>query len=419
MRLIDWLKPGLQLKRWVLLGLLGIILVAYAASYYIMLLNIPLESQMAIGILILGLGIIYFSLKFGLNSLLKNISFLGSLTKPLDKKNVNKQVYDKRILSKGPKIVTIGGGTGSSVLLRGLKHFTTNITAIVTVADDGGGSGVLREDLGMLPPGDIRSCILALAEMEPTMEKLLQYRFQEGSLKGQSFGNLLIAAMDGTSDSFEEAIKKINDVFAVSGNVYPVTLENLTLFGKLENGMIIQGESKIPTTSITENSPIESVYIEPKDASALKEAISAIKDADIVIMGPGSLYTSILPNLLVEGICEALASKRGKLVYIPNIMTQPGETDNYSIIDHVNAIWKHCPGIPFDYVIANTGKAAEKTEDKYHDEGASFVKVTDNDKKKLKDYNIMLLEDDFVEVKNQYIRHDAVKLSKTILDLFL
>ena len=207
---------------------------------------------------------------------------------------MDKRIYDKKFLSRGPKVVVIGGGTGLSVLLRGLKLFTSNITAIVTVADDGGSSGKLREDLGMLPPGDIRNCILALADMEPTMEQLLQHRFEEGDLKGQNFGNLLIASMNDISGNFEEAIKKISDVLAVTGKVLPVTLKDITLYARLENGVVIKGESNIPEKSLELNSPIENIFIKPKNAKAVKEAVDAIYDADIVLLGPGSLYTSVI-----------------------------------------------------------------------------------------------------------------------------
>ncbi|WP_249536757.1 gluconeogenesis factor YvcK family protein [Serpentinicella alkaliphila] len=353
-----------------------------------------------------------------MDSLFKNIRFIGSIAGPLDKNKINKQIYDKKILSKGPKVVTVGGGTGLSVLLRGLKLFTSNITAIVTVADDGGGSGKLREDLGMLPPGDIRNCILALAEMEPTMEKLLQYRFEEGNLKGQSFGNLLIASMNGISYSFEEAIKKINEVLAVTGNVYPVTLEDITLYGKLENGMVVRGESNIPKKSIEENSKIERVFIKPKEAEALQEAKIAIETADIVVLGPGSLYTSILPNLLVKDICKAITKTKAKVVYIPNIMTQPGETDGYTLLQHVDTILNHCPSITIDYIIANNGKISVDVGHKYKLEGARLVDITEEERKALKDYKIELIEDNLVEIKSDYVRHDAIKLSKLITGLY-
>ena len=232
------------------------------------------------------------------------------------------------------KVVVIGGGTGLSTMLRGLKQYTSHITAIVTVGDDGGGSGKLREDLGMLPPGDIRNCILALADTEPLMEDLLQYRFTEGSLKGQCFGNLFLAAMAGISENFEDAVQKMSSVLAVKGKVLPVTLDDMKLVAELENGEIIEGESKIPSEVIVRKTRIKKLAIKPIDAKPLEEAIKAINNADVIIMGPGSLYTSIIPNLLVKGIPEAICKSPAKKVYISNVMTQPGETDGFKVSNH-------------------------------------------------------------------------------------
>ncbi|MFA5524198.1 MAG: gluconeogenesis factor YvcK family protein, partial [Tissierellales bacterium] len=265
----------------------------------------------------------------------------------------NKKQYENKCLTKAPKVVVIGGGTGLSVFLRGLKEYTHDITAIVTVADDGGGSGILREDLGMLPPGDIRSCIIALANTEPAMEKLLQYRFKEGRLKGQSFGNLFIAAMNEIHGNFEKAIKEMSSVLAVTGKVLPMTLENVKLYARLEDEHIIEGESNISVKSCEYRSRIDSVYIKPEKVKPVEEAIMAIREADCIVLGPGSLYTSVIPNILVEDIANEICQSKATKVYISNVMTQPGETDNYGVLEHVNAIIKHSKDCIIDYVIAN------------------------------------------------------------------
>ncbi len=220
-----------------------------------------------------------------------------------------------------PNIVCIGGGTGMSTLLSGLKLYTPNITAIVTVADDGGGSGVLRTELGMPPPGDIRNCILALANIEPTMSKLLSYRFEDGSLKGQSFGNLFLAAMNGISNSFEQAVAKTSDVLNITGRVFPVTSENIHLVAELEDGSVVLGESKIVAAKKENGCKIKHIKLIPEAPKALPEATKAIHNADLLIFGPGSLYTSILPNLLVDGIPEAIAASSAEKLYIANVMT--------------------------------------------------------------------------------------------------
>lgn len=367
---------------------------------------------------VLGFLVLFFAFKCGFSSLLRNMQ-----TTPFtqgvqsDGKHIQRMIYDKQVLAKGRKIVVIGGGTGLSVLLRGMKQITSNITVVVTVADDGGGSGILREDLGMLPPGDIRSCILALSEMEPTMENLFQYRFTEGGLKGQSFGNLFIASMNGISDSFEEAIKKMSEVLAVKGDVYPVTLEDITLFAQLKNGRIIKGESSIPKKSQEDNSPIDFVFIKPKKAGTLPEVIEAIRHADAVVLGPGSLYTSIIPNLLVKDIVESIERSTANTFYLPNIMTQPGETDFYSVSDHVNALFRNTSMRNIDYVIANHQKVPAEIEEKYLSEGARMVLPKPEDFRILQDKGINLITEELVEVKNNYVRHDALKTSKKIESL--
>lgn len=319
--------------------------------------------------------------------------------------------------SKGPKIVVIGGGTGLSILLRGLKEFTSNITAIVTVADDGGGSGILREDLGMLPPGDIRSCLLALANTEPSMENLLQYRFKEGSLKDQNLGNLLIAAMSDIYGGFEPAIKEISNVLAVTGKVLPMTLENVNLIAELENGEIVKGESQIPIKNLEWGSKIRRVHIEPDYSYPLTEAVSSIEEADLIILGPGSLYTSIIPNLLVNGMVDTIYGSRGPVVYISNVMTQPGETDNYTVLDHVEAILDHSRQDLIDYVIVNTEEIPQDTLQLYRDDGAKPVKLGPEDEEILKRKNISLVKGRLIDIKKDYIRHNAILLSELLIDI--
>jgi uncharacterized cofD-like protein len=320
-------------------------------------------------------------------------------------------------LVKGPKIVVIGGGTGLSVLLRGLKEYTSNITAIVTVADDGGGSGVLREDLGMLPPGDIRSCILALANTEPTMEKLLQYRFSEGILKGQNFGNLLIAAMNEIYGSFEMAIKETSNVLAVTGKVLPMTLEDVTLYAELENGHIIKGESEIPLKNKELSSRISRVYMEPKASYPLEEAVESIIDADLIVLGPGSLYTSVIPNLLVNNIVDTIYKAKAEKVYITNVMTQPGETDKYTVLDHVEGILKHSKEDFLDYVIVNIEKIPKEILEKYTVDGSEPVLLGDKDEEILNSKGIKLIKRNLVDIKKDYIRHDSLALSQILTEL--
>ena len=335
------------------------------------------------------------------------------------KKQKRKELIEKQKEKNAPKVVVIGGGTGQSVFLRGLKHYTKNITAIVTVADDGGGSGVLREDLGMLPPGDIRNCLLSLANIEPTMKEVMNYRFEEGALKGQSFGNLFLAAMNGLYGNFEVAVYKMSEIFAITGKVLPVTLTDINLVAKLENGKIVKGESKIPEVVKNENTKIENITLEPKNAKPLDEVISSLNEADIIVIGPGSLYTSIIPNLLVDGVVEAIKNSKSKKVYISNVMTQPGETNDYDVFNHIEAIINHCGENIIDYVLVNNENIPDEVFAKYKNDGADMVLLDKKQKSKLNSIGIKYIEDNFVEVKNNYTRHNAKHISKVIIDLAL
>jgi len=315
-------------------------------------------------------------------------------------------------LMKGPKVVAIGGGTGLSTMLRGLKALTSNITAVVTVADDGGGSGVLRQELGMLPPGDIRNCILALADTEPLMEQLLQYRFKEGNLKGQSFGNLFLAAMDGISSSFVEAVKRMSDVLAVTGRVLPVTLENVTLCAELEDGSIVCGESRIGQYRNFNKCRIKRVYMEPEDAEPLDDVIDAIDQADVIVLGPGSLYTSILPNLLVRGICPAIQRSNALKIYVCNVMTQPSETEEYTVSDHIRALEDHsCKGI-IDLCIVNNSVIPDDIREKYQNDGADQVVI---DRETVENAGIRIIEGDYASLRNNLVRHDPHKLAEAVI----
>ena len=316
-----------------------------------------------------------------------------------------------------PNVVGIGGGTGQSVFLRGLKHETKNITAIVTVADDGGGSGVLREDLGMIPPGDIRNCLLALANMEPAMSEVMRYRFPDGSLKGQSFGNLFLAAMTGIYDNFETAVYKMGQVFAVTGRVLPVSLDNINLIAELENGETVVGESNIPRQVRKTKSAIKKIYLDNPDAKPLDEVVTSIKNADAVAIGPGSLYTSILPNLLVEGVVDALSTTRAPKVYVCNIMTQPGETGGKNVLDHVKVIVDHA-GINFiDYVLVNNEYLPQGVFERYAKDGAELVMLDKEQRDGLEAMGIKCIEEKLIEIKNGYIRHDAEMVSKAVVDI--
>ena len=406
------MKPGIRIKRWVLLGFIGTILLSLGVGEIFIHKEYTLTSRMVCIFLgLLGLVVIIIAISEGVKSILKLINS-EKINITINDKEVEELIDDERLLVSGPKIVVIGGGTGLSTMLRGLKKYTNNITAIVTVGDDGGGSGKIREDFGLLPPGDIRNCILALADTEPIMEKLLQYRFKEGRLEGQSFGNLFLAAMAGISDNFEEAVQKMSSVLAVTGKVLPVTLDDMKLIAILENGDKIEGESRIPDEAIARKSKINRLMIEPKNAKPLVDALKAIEEADAIIMGPGSLYTSIIPNLLVTDIADNICKSDAIKIYISNIMTQPGETDNFSVSDHLKTLIKYGGKKSVQYVIANNGTIPENIESRYLKEGSKLVNL---DREKIKNLGIEIVEENLVKITKGYVKHDSEYLAEIIM----
>lgn len=315
----------------------------------------------------------------------------------------------------GPRIVAIGGGHGLSALLRGLKQYTRNVTAIVTVADDGGGSGVLRSDLNMPPPGDIRNCMQALANTEPVMEQLLEYRFPGGRLRGQSFGNLLLAALNGISDSFDEAVAKMSQVLAITGRILPVTTENVLLEATFENGAAVLGESKIAAEKKAQDSRILRVRLLPERPQAQSDVLDALKAADLILLGPGSLYTSVIPNLLVDGVAQAIRDSAAPAVYIGNIMTQDGETEGMTLSDHVSALLDHsCPGL-VDICIANCAPVPPELLERYWEEGAEPIKV---DREKVEALGVEVVERPMISGQSQYARHSPEVLGRTVMELY-
>lgn len=314
--------------------------------------------------------------------------------------------------SRGPKIAAIGGGHGLSNMLRGLKQYTENLTAIVTVADDGGGSGMLRSDLGMPPPGDIRSCLEALANTEPLMAELLHYRFSEGTLAGQSFGNLFLAALNGVSPSFDAAVSRMSEVLAITGRVLPVTNANVQLEAEFENGVRVVGESKISYCKKEQDCRIRQVRLLPERPQALIAAVEAIGRADMVVLGPGSLYTSIIPNLLVDGIADAVRKSNGLKIYVCNVMTQEGETEGYTAADHIAALFKHSAPRIFDLCLTNSSPIPKSVAERYAQEGAEPIRC---DRKRCEELGVELINRPVAAVENGFVRHDPTRLARELI----
>ena len=401
---IKFAYAGLGVKRWVALWSVGVGIIAVGLAFVsknvfdIYLPNfLPWYFE---GVLLGGVGIA--AVVVSVFGLYRSVGHLVLARPGID--SLADTLYTRRYRSRGPRIVTIGGGTGMSVLLRGLKEHTDNISAIVTVGDDGGSSGRLRENFGVLPPGDFRNCLIALSDDETLVRDLFQYRFDRGEgLEGHSFGNLFIAAMTDITGNFETALEEFSRVLAVHGRVVPATNENLHLSAKLFDGKVVDGESNFKAI----RGLIEELMISPHDAAAVPAAIEAVRDAEMIVIGPGSLYTSILPNLLVKGIGEAVLNSEARKLYVCNVATESGETIGYTVADHVAALQQHTSPEIIDCVIANSG-AAEL--------GPPFKgRLVEHDGRRIEHAKIVAA--DLIDTSFP-VRHDVGKLADCILDVY-
>jgi uncharacterized cofD-like protein len=409
MKRLKWLYPGMLIKRWISLSVFGILMISMGFVIVIFERN-PENKAIAGLIIILGILCVIVAVK----RILKSFMTVLMPEPEMVKNTLVDRIYAKRILEKGPKIVVVGGGTGLSTLLTGLKQKTSNITAIVTVADDGGSSGRLREEYGVLPPGDIRNCLVALADSEDLLGALFQFRFKEGkALQGHNFGNIFITALSKVTGDFAKAIKESSKVLAIRGNVFPATLQKVKLVARREDGSEIEGECRIREEK---GSPIDWLFLKPNDCSATQESVEAIRQADAIILGPGSLYTSVMPNLLIEGIRREVIKSKAVKIYICNVMTEPGETDDYSVSDHVKAIIRHTHSGAIDHCIANTTRISKDLYEKYKLEDKFPVKLDENDERWFKKEKIALVKAHIASMK-EFVRHDSLKLSNVIIDL--
>jgi uncharacterized cofD-like protein len=319
-------------------------------------------------------------------------------------------IFTQRKLSNGPAVTVVGGGTGLSTLLRGMKYITGNCTAVVTVADDGGSSGRLRQELGIIPPGDLRNCLVAMADREPLMERVMQYRFKgDSALAGHSLGNLFLAAIAETEGGMEEGLKAASQILKIRGHVIPSTLSNIQIRADMADGTSVLGESEITNAG----KKIVRLHMVPADAPATKSAVQAIRDADVLIFGPGSLYTSVLPNLLVPGIREAVLASKAFKIYICNVMTQPGETDGYGAYDHVKALIDHVGKQFLDYVIVNDQDISDEQKRMYRAKGQEYVTP---DIQKIEQLGIKPIPTRLIS-KEDMVRHDPQKLAMVLISL--
>ena len=423
LRWLGWLVPGLSVKRWLFATVLGVVLSGLGVAIwfkltpvyrFLELIETILKAIATVvpsyisGPLALAGGL--FLVLWGQSRTVSSITEV--LTPEGDNNGLLETLATHRLLNKGPKIVAIGGGTGLSTLLRGLKAYSANITAIVTVADDGGSSGRLRRDTGMLPPGDIRNCLAALADREKLLTELFQYRFKTGEgLSGHSFGNLFLSALNDITGDFEAAVDASSKVLAIRGRVLPATNADVQLWAQMDDGRIVEGESNIPEAG----GKIQILGCTPEAPPAIPEAIEAIKRADLIVMGPGSLYTSIIPNLLVPEITRAISRSNCPRIYICNIMTQPGETDGYSVADHIRAIDRSCGGQSlFDAVLVQSKSPSEASLKRYATERAHPVFCDREDIAKL---GRRILQANIMreDPTTHQVRHDPDKVARALL----
>ncbi len=412
-KFFKWLRPGMRIKRWIAVILLGIIFAVFAAGMFIVFwFATPgygrfSGKEFLIGSA-LGFALAGFCLITGIYRLIK--SMWGLVDRRGAQKGLVEAAYERAVLSAGPKVVAIGGGTGLACVLTGLKEHSRDITAIVSMADDGGSSGKLRQELGINPPGDIRKCLIALADEEPLMSELLEFRFPENELGGHNFGNLFLTALARIRGDFGEGIREANRILSVRGQVLPSTLDRVLLVATHEDDTKTTGQALISKTQ----KRIKKLELRPDPEPVATDIARAIEEAELIVIGPGSLYTSVIPNLLIRGMSEALARSKAKKVFICNIMTYEGETRGYNLPDFLKAIDDHTyPHRVYDYVLVNNGNHGDTGILAIKDRNAHKVQY---DRKAYENAPIHLITDDVVNPAYP-LRHDTHKLAQALVDI--
>lgn len=416
--IFNWLKSGSKMKRWILLILVGVVFASFGMANILtsnesitILQAVEIVAYFVIGFMCIVIGLVYINKR--------TIElFIEATDDRIDKNkkiNVKSLIFNKKVFNQGPKIVVIGGGSGLNTTLEGLKKHTDNITAIVTVSDYGENFGKDNKELHYTQLEDIKEAISALANSEKSkMKELLNYRFKNGTLKGAAFSDLYFYAMNDIYNSEAEAIKASNDIFKISGKVLPVTKDKMQICAELENGYLIEEKSKIAETVYDKLTKINRVYLKPSNLRALPEVIEAIEEADGIIIGPGSLYTNIIPNLLVNGVTKAIKESKAIKLYACSIMTEPGQTDNYSVADYINTIVSHCGEGIIDYCLYDTGEVVPEYIKKYNLDGAELV---EQDLTGIKDKKIKFLKENMAIIKDDFVRHNSMLIADKMIEL--
>lgn len=414
----EWFKSGAKMKRWILLILVGIALACYGIS------EIIVSKEINFGFISIGKIVISFII--GFSCIVLGIIFINKRNLELmieatddrmeNKKNVNVNslIFNKTVYHKGPNIVVIGGGTGLNTVLSGIKSYTSNVTAIVTVSDYGKNPSNSREEMQVMPLEDVKDSIVALASKEGQVDKLFNYKFDSGKLKGISFSDIYFSAMKNINGNFEESVIKSNEVINMIGKVIPVTLEEMKICAELDNGYVIEDKDRIAEVAYDKVTKINRIFLNPNNCKPAPGVLDAIKNADCIVIGPGSLYTNVIPNLLVSGIAREIKDSKAIKIYVSNIMTEPGQTDNFSVADHLNAIIDHCGEGMIDYCIYDTGEVVPEFIKKYNMEGKDLVEQTVEE---VKEKGIYFIQRNLSMIQGDRIRHDPILVAASIIEI--
>jgi len=411
--LLEWLRPGVKIKRYILLQLISISSLIYAISTLITRDNMSLKMLVAyIALITIALFLTIYSFVLAQRSVLmatlKGLAYKG---KNVD---IRRLLYTENVLKKGPKVVIIGGGKGLSNILSGLKEYTSNITSIVSTFDDGGSTGRLMQQMDILPPGDIRKSVIALSESGPVMESLLTYRFTDGKVDNHSLGNLFIAALTEITGSFPEAIQKMSDIFNVRGKILPVTIGKAKLCAGLENGEIVVGENNIRPRVLESKSKIKQIFLKDSEVTPADGVIESIRNADVVVIGPGSLYTSVACNFLVNDLGKAIMQTKAKKIFISNLMNEPGETLGYTLAKHVNEIERYIGKHVIDYCICNNGEITKEMIKDFNQGASTPVTI---DLENIQNRAISIIQEDLVVTAPNAILHDNHRVAEIIIEI--
>ena len=413
---LEWFRGSTKVKRWMFLILLGVVLTCYAFTKVFVNDEMDFfELGQIIGLFVLGFIFVILGLIFIQKRNLEILIEANNNSENSDKAKINIKslIFNKKVYEEGPKVVIIGGGEGLNTVIEGFKKYTNNITAIVTMSDYGMGPSTSRKALETLPLNDIKSSIIAMSDKEELMKKLMDFKFTSGHLKDLNFGDIYLSAMSEIYNNVSEAIQKSTEVLNITGKVIPVTLDEITICAELTDGTTIQRKDKIPEIVSEKVAAINRIYISPSNCRPAPGVIEAIEEAEAIIIGPGSLYTNVLPNLLVRNVSKAIKESKAIKVYVSNIMTEPGQTDNYSLSDHIAAIQEHVGARVFDYCLADYGDVIPEYIRKYNKEGSDVVEV---DKDKVLKFDVKTIQKDMSCIKNDKIRHNSDIIASTIME---